>query len=324
MKKKTYTRLSGACGALLLACAAHAADNYPSRPIVLVNPYAAGGPADILARVVGKELGKELKQSIVVENRPGAGAAIGAAYVAHANPDGYTLLVGSAAAHSVTPVLTHVDYQGFDSFKFIGMLGSFVNVLVVNPSVPADTLAQFIALAKSEPGKLNFGTTGLGTSTHLGGSLLQQRAGIEFNEVQYKGAAPALNDLVGGHVQLALANTGVVQGFVEAGKLKAIAIAGPSRAVSLPKVPTFAESGMRDFDSSTWYVLAAPAGTPAPVLDKLAKALAVVHKSDEYRKQMKQLGADILDMTPAQTAAYVKEDAKRTLQVLKTPEQGGK
>jgi tripartite-type tricarboxylate transporter receptor subunit TctC len=318
-------RVLGAVFALVCAVAAHAAradEPYPSRPITLINPYAPGGPADILARVVGKALGEDLHTAVVVQNKPGAGAAIGAAYVAHATPDGYTLLVGTAAAHSVTPVLTKVNYDGFNSFRFIGMLGSFFNVLVVNPSVQARTLPDLIALAKSEPGKLAFATTGLGTSTHLAGVMLQQRAHIEFNEVQYKGAAPELNDLVAGQVQLAFSNTSAVEQFVKLGQLHAIAIAGPARSDLMPQVPTFAQAGLPGFESSTWYILAAPAGTPQPVLDKLARALARVHKSAEYREQMHTLGADILDMSPAQVTAFVQDDAQRTLQILKASKLG--
>lgn len=303
---------------MLFTAGACAADNYPSKPIRLINPYAAGGPADVLGRIVGKELSAELGQAIVVINRPGAGASIGAAFVAQAPQDGYTLLLGTAAAHSVTPVLTEVPYDGLNDFQFIGMAGSVYSVLVINPSVPANNLKEFIALAKSQPGKLNFGTTGLGTSTHIGAEMLQQRTGIKLAHIPYKGAAPALNDLVAGQVQVGFANISAVKGFIDAGQLKPIAIAGPKRSDVLPDVPTFAEAGLPDFESSTWYVVAAPAKTPKPIVERLAQAIANVHKSPEYLKQMRTLDVDVIDLSPGQVTEFVREDAERTLAIIKS------
>jgi tripartite-type tricarboxylate transporter receptor subunit TctC len=306
-----------ACFALTaFAAAAHAAD-YPTKPITLVNPYASGGPADTLGRIVAKELTENLGQSVIMQNRPGAGASIGAAYVAAAAPDGYTLLVGTAAAHSVTPVLTHVSYDGFNDFKFIGMAGSFYNVLVVNPSVKANNLKEFIALARANPGKLNFATTGLGTSTHIGAEMLQQQSGIKLAHIPYKGAAPALIDLVGGQVQVGFANISAVQQFIDAGQLRALAYAAPKRSASLPNVPTFAQAGLPGFESSTWYVLAAPAKTPPVVLDRLARAMAAVYVSPAYKRQMQFLGADIIDSKPAAVTEFVKKDAESTLRIIK-------
>ena len=314
---KFFIHFACACIVSVFAATAQAADIYPTKPITLINPYAPGGPADVIGRIVGKELSDDLKQPVVMLNKAGAGAAIGATFVAQSPHDGYTLLLGTAAAHSVTPVLTEVAYDGLKDFKFIGMAGSVFSVLVVHPSVAANNLKEFIALAKSDPGKLNFATTGLGTSTHIGAQMLQQGTGIKLAHIPYKGAAPALNDLVAGQVQVGFANISAVKGFIDSGLLKPIAFAGPKRSEALPNLPTFAESGLPGFESSTWYVVAAPAGTPQPVVDRLARAIANVHKSPEYRRQMKALDVDVLDMSPAEVTAFVQQDAKRTLAIIK-------
>ena len=180
----------------LAAPGAMAQGDYPSRPIVLVNPYAVGGSADLLGRALAKELGDLLGQSVIVENKAGGGASIGAAFVAKAAPDGYTLLLGTAAAHTVTPLATKVAYHGVDDFEFIGMVANVPNVLTVHPSVPAKTLKEFIALAKSEPGKLSYASAGMGSSPHIGAETFKHAAGVELLHVPYKGAAPAVNDMV--------------------------------------------------------------------------------------------------------------------------------
>lgn len=293
------------------------APTYPNRPIVLINPYAAGGPADLLGRALAKSLGEQLGQPVVVENKPGGGASIGAATVAKAAPDGYTLLLGTSAAHVVTPQATKVPYDGIQDFEFIGMVANVPNLLTVHPSSPVSSLEALIALAKSEPGKLSYASAGLGSSPHVGAELFKYRAGINMTHIPYKGAAPAANDLVAGTVPVGMLNVSGVLQFVKAGRLKPLAIASASRSPVLPDVPTFAEAGLPNFVSGSWYSLAAPAKTPAAVVDALAKALAAVQAQPEYQGIVASQSAEIVRLTRAQTNQFVQDDTKAVAELVK-------
>ena len=313
----TFLRKLALFGASLALAATASAQDYPNKLINLINPYAVGGPVDSLARMLAKELGDNLKQTIIVQNKAGAGAAIGAAFVAHSEPDGYTLLMGTAAAHYITPGTTQTNYDGLADFKFIGMVDNAANVLVVNPKLNVHNLKDFIALAKSQPGKLNYSSSGIGTSPHIGMETFKLLAGIDLLHVPYRGAAPALIDLVDGHADAGLINISGVLPFVKSGQLRAIAYAAPTRSKSIPDVPTFGEAGLPGFTSGSWHSLAVPAATPQRIVDRLAKALVEVETSAEFQKVLSTLGTTPFILSPKETTAYISDEARRTLAMFK-------
>jgi tripartite-type tricarboxylate transporter receptor subunit TctC len=287
---------------------AHAEQSYPSRPITLVHPYAAGGPADTLARGVAQQLGTLLKQPVIVDSKAGGAATIGTGFVARAKPDGYTLLIGTSAGHVVTPLMQRIPYDGIADFAFIAVVANQPNVLVANPEIGVDTLQGLVALAKKEPGKLNYASAGSGGATHLGAESFLQRAQIRITHVPYGGAAPALKDLLGGQVQVGMLNLAATQAFIKEGKLKALAYGGAKRSPLLPNVPTMAEAGFAGAESSTWYTLAAPKGTPAAVVEVLRKAVTAINADPAYQTLLASLGAEGLGLSPAETTAFVQRD----------------
>jgi tripartite-type tricarboxylate transporter receptor subunit TctC len=293
------------------------ADKFPSKPITLVNPYAVGGPADLLGRAVAKGLGDALGQTVVVENKAGGGASIGAAYVAKSAPDGYTLLLGTAAAHTVTPAATTVPYNGIADFAFIGMVANVYNVLTVHPSVKAANVKELIELAKAEPGKLSYASAGMGSSPHIGGETFKHVAQVDIVHVPYRGAAPAATDMVAGMAQVGFLNISGVLPFVKAGKLRALAYAGPHRTSALPDVPTLAEAGVPNAESGSWYSLAVPAKTPPEVIDRLAKALAALKSQPEFKAALAAQNAEGMPQMREKAADFVREDGKRLAELVK-------
>ena len=249
-------------GVLATATLSHA-QSYPSSPIMLVNPYAAGGPADVLARPLASAMGDSLGQQVVILNKPGAATAIAAQHVARAPADGYTLLLSTASAHIVTPALTpKIGYDGIRDFAFVAMIASVPNVLVVRSTLPVNDVEALIALAKQKPGTLNYGSVGNGSQPHLAAEMFQQMTGTKLNHIPYKGAAPATTDLLSGQIDLAFLNAPVLLPHIASGKLRALAATTMKRAEQLPDVPTLDEVGLKGFDVATWYGITAPAGTP--------------------------------------------------------------
>ncbi|CAB3876808.1 MAG: tripartite tricarboxylate transporter substrate binding protein [Achromobacter mucicolens] len=306
---KTLKRLLCGLGVSMICSGASlAADAYPTQPITLVNPYAAGGPADVLGRALARELEKQLGKPVIVENKAGGGAAIGANFVARAKPDGYTLLLGTSAAHVVTPLMQRTAYDGIKDFAFVTIVANQPNMLVVRSSLPVSTLPELIALARKEPGKINYASAGPGSSPHLGGELFRQQAKVDIMHIPYSGAAPAINDLVGGQVDMAVLNLAASVQFIRSGKLKALAYANPKRSALFPDVPTLAEAGVIGAESASWYSLAAPKGTPQAVLEKLNKAVQAVNQSPEYRKLMDAQGVELWTLTPQEATQYVEKD----------------
>lgn len=306
---KTLKRLLCGLSVSAVCCSASlAADSYPNQPITLVNPYAAGGPADVLGRALARELEKQLGKTIIVENKAGGGAAIGANFVARAKPDGYTLLLGTSAAHVVTPLMQRTPYDGIKDFAFVTIVANQPNMLVVRSSLPVSTLPELIAVAQKEPGKINYASAGPGSSPHLGGELFRQQAKVDVMHIPYSGAAPAINDLVGGQVDMAVLNLAASVQFIRSGKLKALAYANPKRSALFPDVPTMAEAGVSGAESASWYSLAAPKGTPPEVLEKLNKAVQAVNQSTEYRKLMDAQGVELWAMTPQEATQFVEKD----------------
>lgn len=274
---------------------ATAADDYPSRVVKLIVPFPAGGPGDAIARAAADALKDELKQTVIVENMPGAGGAIGARAVASAKPDGYTLLATSASTQAVLPAMAKaLPFDPVKDFAPVAMLASSVFVIVVHPSVPAKTLAEFIAAAKASPGAMNYPSSGNGSLIHLAGLQFQALSGAQLTHVPYKGAQPAMMDLVGGILQMQFAELGGVLPFIKSGKVRALAVIAPRRIAELPAVPTAAEAGMPNLELPGWFALFAPASTPKPIVDRLAQAAAAALQRPEAVARLRGIGIHVL------------------------------
>ena len=297
--------------ALALAVPALAQD-YPARTITLVVPYPPGGGVDAMARVVAERLSGALGQQVVVDNRGGGGGLIGTRAVQKAAPDGYTLLLGHTGTISINPSLyANAGYDPRKDFAAIGLIASMPVVLIAHPSFPAKTIADFVTLAKKEPGKLNVGTSAVGTGGYMTAELFKAAAGIDVAIIPYKGTAPVMNDLLGGHVPVAFGVIPPALGNIQGGKLRAIAVASPKRTGLLPDVPTFAESGMPGFESVLHYGLLAPAGTPRPIVDRLNAELRKLAGNEEVKKRIAAEGGDPLTSSPEEYAADIdQEEAK--------------
>ncbi|QQB33024.1 tripartite tricarboxylate transporter substrate binding protein [Achromobacter deleyi] len=291
---------------------------YPERPVVLVNPYAAGGPADVVARSLARALEKRLGQPVVVENKAGGGASIGTGFVARAKPDGYTLLLGTSAGHVVTPLMQKTVYDGVKGFAFCSVVAVQPIMLVVNPSRGIRSVPELIARAKAEPGKLSYGSAGVGGATHLGAELFQQVAGVQLNHIPYAGASPAINDVVGGQTDLAMLNLSASLPFIRQGRLLALAYASDKRSPLLPDVPTLAEAGVPGADAATWYSLAAPAGTPADIVRMLSDAVRAVNEDPDYRRVMQEQAIELMALSPQEADAYVAKDQADMRRLLGT------
>jgi tripartite-type tricarboxylate transporter receptor subunit TctC len=307
-----------AVAALAAAFTSVQAQDFPTRPITLVIPFAPGGSTTIVGRGVAEKMSTLLGEKIIVDNRPGAGGTVGTRAVAKSEPDGYTLVLGYTGTLAIGPSLyKNVGYDPRKDFAPIGMIGNAPNSLVVNPSFPAKTLAELIAYAKANPGTVNFGSAGAGTASHITGEYFARAAGITLVHIPYKGTGPALTDLLGGHIPMAFAPIPASHTNVTAGKLRALAVTSTQRSGLLPDVPTIAESGLPGFDASLYYGLAAPAGTPRPIIDKLNKALRDALASDEVKRQLGNDGTDITPGSPEDYAALIDKDEKKWAQLVK-------
>lgn len=259
------TRSRWLIAAAALACSHAALAAFPDKPVTLVVPYPPGGATDTVARIMAKGMGPHLKQTIIIENKAGAGTAIGASAVAQAPADGYTLLISSNTTFTINPGLkTRLPYDPLKSFEAIGILGTSPLVLLANPSVPASTVAELVALARSQPGKLTFGSFGNGTTSHLAGEMFKVQAGVQITHVPYKGSAPAMQDLIGGQVQLTFDTNVAALPMLQAGRVKAIAVTSLKPSPSLPQVPSIAASGYPGFEMVPWITIVAPRGLPLP------------------------------------------------------------
>ncbi len=294
------------------------AQNYPTRAITLVIPFAPGGSTSIVGRGIADKMSELLGEKVVVDNRPGAGGTVGTKAVARSEPDGYTLVLGYTGTLAIGPSLyKSVGYDPRKDFAPIGLIGNAPNSLVVNPSFPAKTVAELIAYAKANPGKVNFGSAGAGTASHITGEYFARAAGITLVHIPYKGTGPALTDLLGGHIPMAFAPIPASHPNVTAGKLRALAVTSITRSGLLPDVPTMIEAGLPGFDASLYYGLAAPAGTPRPIIDKLNKVLREALGSDEVKKQLGNDGTEITPGTPENYADFIDKDEKKWSQLLK-------
>ncbi|MHB8771738.1 MAG: tripartite tricarboxylate transporter substrate binding protein [Syntrophales bacterium] len=289
----------------------------PGRSIRLVVPFAPGGNVDIISRAISNELGQTLGAPIVIDNRGGAGGAIGSDIVAKAAPDGYTTLMVSAS-HVINPsMVKKLPYDTIKAFAAVSMVSDVPTVLVAHPSVQAKTLKELIAFAKANPSKLNMGTSGIGTVGHLSGELLKSMAQIKIEIIHYKGAGPALIDLLGGHVQLQFVSMPAAMQHIKSGKLRAIAMTGAKRSPAAPDIVTMQEAGMPGFLVSTGFGLFVPAGTPRPIIDKLHDAVVKTLKMPDVKKRLAEQGADPVGSTPEEYEAFVRSEIAKWLKVVK-------
>ena len=294
------------------------AQDFPNRTMTLVIPFAPGGSTSIVGRVIADKMSQLLGQSIVVDNRPGAGGTVGTKFAAKSDPDGYTLLLGYTGTLAIGPSLyKNVGYDPRKDFAPIGMIGNAPSALVVHPSFPVKSVAELIAYAKANPGKVNFGSAGVGSVNHITGEYFARSAGITLVHIPYKGTGPALTDLLGGHIPMALAPIPAVHANVTAGMLRALAVTGNARSGLLPDVPTIAETGLTGFEASLYYGLVAPAGTPRPIIDKLNVELRAALASDEVRKQLAQDGTEATPCTPEDYADFIDKDERKWSELVK-------
>jgi tripartite-type tricarboxylate transporter receptor subunit TctC len=278
------------CGLAAVGGPAHAAD-FPERPVTLVAPFPAGGAADVLARILGKALGDQLGQPVVVENKPGAGTAIGAAAVASAKPDGYTLLVSSNSTFTLNPALQpKLSYDPAKSFDAIGLVGSVALAMLVNPSVTATDVQQFVAAAKANPDKYLYGSFGNGTSSNFAGAMFNTATGLKMTHVPYKGSGPLMTDLMGGQIPVSFDTVVAASQQLKSGKVRVLAVAMNKRSALLPNVPTMAEAGYPAVDMNAWLAVVVPKGVPAPVKARLEKALVTVMANHETLDKLKAAG----------------------------------
>jgi tripartite-type tricarboxylate transporter receptor subunit TctC len=301
----------------LIILPARAAD-YPNRPVTLVVAFPPGGPSDVLARIVGKKMGDIFGQTFVIENRPGAGGNIAADSVAHATADGYTLLMGNNSILATNEALyKHITYSPQKDFTPITLIGTQANILVVNNDLPVHSLKDLIALAKAQPGKLNFASSGFGAAAHLSGELFKTEAKIDIVHVPYKGAAPALQDVIAGHDQMMFATAASVIGQINGGQVRALAVTTIKRTAVLPDLPTMDEAGLKNFEASTWHGLVAPAGTPPEVIAALHGAAIKALADPGVRTSLAKLGVDIVGDTPKEFGAYITAEIPKWTAIVK-------
>lgn len=294
------------------------AQAYPTRPVKLIVPFPPGGPLDATGRLVAQKLTDVWGQSVIVENKPGAGGNIGADLVAKAAPDGYTILLGALSTHAVNPTLySSMPYDAVKDFAPITLLATTPNVLVVNPSLPVNSVKDLVAYAKAHPNKLSFGSGSNGSAGHLAGELFKVDTGTDIVHIPYKGAAPAMQALLAGDVQFMFDNLASATPQVKAGKLKALAVTTAKRSPLAPDLPTMAEAGLPGFDITTWYGLMAPAGTPKEIVAKWSTDVAKILNSPDIRERLAAQGAEAAPMTPDQFAAFIKSEIPKYARIVK-------
>jgi tripartite-type tricarboxylate transporter receptor subunit TctC len=305
--------------AVTLVPLAHAQGTaYPKGPVTLVVPFPAGGPTDAMARVLALKLGERLGQQVVVDNKGGAGGSIAAEAVAKAAPDGQTLFFGTTGTMAINPSLySKLRYDPVKDFAPVSLMATTMNVLVVNPEVPAKNLGELVKLAKAKPNTVSYGSAGNGSSNHLSGELLRNSAGVQITHVPYKGSAPALVDLLGGRLTMMFDTVAQQTGNIAAGKVRALAVTGPKRSPLLPDVPTAQESGLKDYDVVIWFGVLAPAGTPLAVIDRLNREMVAVMSTEEMKKKMQADGAEAKPTSAAEFAALIKHDMAKWGPVVK-------
>ena len=307
------------CAIAALGCAlseAASAQSYPAKPIRIIVAFAPGGPADVMARLVGQKLTATLGQNIVIDNRPGAGGTIGARAAAEAEPDGYSLLLGNTSTLIIGPLIyKNVYYDAVKSFAPVALLGTTSNLLIVNPALPAKSVQELIALARAQPGKLNFSSAGIGTPPHLIGEMFKQRLGLEVVHVPYKGGGPSVQAVVAGETQFSFENPASSLALAQAGTVRALATTSEMRNPQTPEVPTMAEAGVKGFDIDSWMGIFAPAKTPPEVVAKLRSEIRAILPS--LKEPYEKVGGNLLDIPDAQAAPFIQREYDMWTKVIK-------
>ena len=304
---------------LLLCAGGAAAQAYPARPIRVMVPFPPGGSTDIVARIVAQKLGAQLGQSLVIENRGGAGGTLGTAVAAKAPADGYQLTVASTSTHVVAPsVYAKLEYDPVKDFAPISLMAVTPYLLVVNPAVPAKSLKELVALLRSQPGKLNYASAGIGSTTHLAMEMLKDVSSTFVLHIPYSGNGPAGTAVIAGQVEILFGSLPAVLPHARSGRVRPLAVGTPKRSPSLPEVPTVAESGYPGFDASLWLALMAPAGTPAAIIERLNKEIIAAVSSRETSEALDKAGAEPVTSTPAELAAMVRDGVGKYAKVVKT------
>lgn len=304
-------------GSLALAAMPANAQNWPNRPVRIIVPFGPGGPADVYARQLGQVLNEVLKQQFVIENKPGAGAVVGTDIVAKAAPDGYTILMMSNTHTTNETLLATRPYSLMKDLAAVAPVNSSDLVIVVNPDVKAKTLQEFVALAKAEPGKLNYASSGPGTPYHMAGELFKAMSGTDIVHVPHKNSADARNAVIGGHVQMMIDAVTAMKGHIDAGQVRALATTGDKRSTVLPNVPTASEAGVPDYEATIWLGIMAPAGTPKDVIERLNEEIARAIAKPAIREAWASQGAVPMTMTPAQFETYLKGDIDKWAKVIR-------
>lgn len=305
-------------GAGLLGGTSALAQAYPTKPVTIIVPFAAGGTTDILARIIGQALTAELGQSVVVDNRAGAGGNIGGQAAAKATPDGHTLFMGTVGTHAINASLyKKMPFDPVKDFAPLTRVANVPNLLVANPAQPYKSVKDLIAYAKANPGKVNFGSSGNGSSIHLSGELFKSLAKVDMQHVPYKGSAPAVTDLMGNQIGIMFDNMPSAIQHVRSGKLVPLAVTTAKRSPELPNVPTIAEAGVPGYEATSWFGMFAPAGTPAPVLAKLNAAIVKVLAQPDVKKKINEQGAEVYSETPEQFAAFIQAESVKWGKVVK-------
>jgi tripartite-type tricarboxylate transporter receptor subunit TctC len=307
-------------GALLLSIASFnaAAQSFPSKSIRIVVPFAAGGTADVMGRLLSQKLGPMYGQQLVVDNRPGSGGHIGAEIAARAPADGYTIVIGTIGIHAAHSIYTKLPYDPAKQLQPIMVLAESPSVLVVHPTMPARTVKEFIALAKARPGEINFGSAGTGTSTHMTGELFKLMANVDLTHVPYKGSAPALTDLLGGQIHAMFENLPTLPGHVQAGRVRALGVTSKERSPALPNVPTVAEAGVPGYVATAWFSVAAPSKVPGEVIHKLNADINSVMSAPDLQPKLRELGVTPIGGTPEAAAKYFAIETEKWNKVIKT------
>ena len=309
--------LLAAAGLLVaLTTMAAAQADYPNRPVRLIIPFPPGGSNDVVGRMIGDQLGKQLGKQVIVDNRAGAGGVIGTELASHAPADGYTILVISLA-HAVNPWLYKLPYDPIKAFAPIGVMGSGPNVVVVHPSLPVHSVKELVALAKQKPGDLQYASAGVGSFQHLGAELFKLTAGVDILHIPFKGGGPAMTDVMGGHTKVLFSSLVQTTPHIKSGKLRALAVGGTERSAVLPDLPTVAEAGVSGYASENWWGIVAPAGTPAPIIEKLHQALTHAQDNPAAKKYFDTEGAAIVKMSTAAFGQFMVSEMDKWQRVVK-------
>ncbi len=309
-------KLAAACAALLAALPA-AAQEYPSKPVRIIIGFPPGGATDLVSRLLAPRFAEAFRQQVIVDNRPGANGVIAADLTAKSAPDGYTLHLGTLASQVISPAIGKVPYDPFKDFTPIGRTVALQNIFIVHPSLPVRSIRELISLAKSRPGKLNFASSGTGSTGHLSGELLKSMASIDMVHIPYKGGGPALIDLIAGHVEIFIAIVSTAVPHVKSGKARALAVTGSQRVGALPDVPTVAESGIKGYESSNWYCMVGPANLPQGIVGRWNKEMVTALGLPDVRKTLLDMGIEPAPSSPTELAAYLKSETAKWTKVIK-------